>query len=76
MFRPPPHLPAECFSQALSVRGHGGPLPSAGYSLAILSWLLFLSIFLRELGSYSPSRTFLWRFPIFLIFAGQLAKLK
>jgi hypothetical protein len=53
-----------------------GPPPNAGYSLALLSWSLFLAIFLVELGAYSPATTWLWRFPIFLVFAGQLAKLK
>lgn len=48
----------------------------AGYSLALLSWSLFISVFLLELRRYSPSRTYLWRFPAFLVFAAQLAKLQ
>ena len=50
--------------------------PCAGYLLALLSWSLFVGVFLVERDRYSPARTWLWRFPLFLILAGQLAKLK
>lgn len=58
------------------VSGRAAPFEWASYSLGLLSWALFLAIFLLELaGRYSPVATCLWRFPVFLVLAGQVAKL-
>ena len=48
----------------------------AGFGTAIVSWALITAALLVELDHYSPSRSWLLRFPVLFIFAGQLAKLR
>jgi hypothetical protein len=50
--------------------------PFSEYLLAALSWLSFAVVFAVELGRYSPKRAWLTRFPVVLIFAGELSKLR
>ena len=42
----------------------------------MLSWGCFIALFARERDAYNPAHTWMWRFPIFLILAAQLAKLR
>ena len=41
-----------------------------------MTWLLFAVAFIAELDRYVPTRTWLLRFPILFIFAGEIAKLR
>ncbi|KAK9802963.1 hypothetical protein WJX72_012534 [[Myrmecia] bisecta] len=58
------------------IAGDITPFEWIGYPLSGVSWLLFAVAFALELDRYSPRRTWLLRFPLCLIFAGQLAKLR
>ena len=49
---------------------------SAAYSLGILAWVCITATFAVELNRYSTRSTWMLRFPIVLIFAGELAKLR
>ena len=48
----------------------------AGYGLAAVSWVAITAALLSELNRYTPQRSWLLRFPICLILAAQLAKLR
>lgn len=48
----------------------------AGFGLSSVSWLVFTMTFLFDLSRYSLERTWLWRFPLVLIAAGQVAQLR
>lgn len=48
----------------------------AGYVVSICSWAAFSTVYIIELNRYVLKRTWLVRFPIILIFAGELAKLR
>lgn len=49
---------------------------TAGFGLSSVSWLVFTMTFLFDLSRYSLERTWLWRFPLVLIAAGQVAQLR
>lgn len=51
-------------------------VPIAGFGLSSVSWLVFAITFLLDLSRYSLERTWLWRFPLVLIAAGQVAQLR
>ncbi len=52
-------------------------VPCAGFGLALASWLMFTVTFAVELsGCYTPTRSWLRRFPAVLICAGEIAKLR
>ena len=53
-----------------------GDARCAGYALSAVTWLLFAVAFIAELDRYVPNRTWLIRFPILFIFAGEIAKLR
>ncbi len=48
----------------------------AEYALSVVTWLLFTVAFIGELDHFVPHRTWLLRFPILFIFAGEIAKLR
>ncbi len=48
----------------------------AGFGLSTVSWLVFIVTFLSDLSRYSLEQTWLWRFPLVLIAAGQLAQFR
>lgn len=48
----------------------------AEYGLSAVTWLLFSVAFICELNKFVPHRTWLLRFPILFIFAGEIAKLR
>jgi hypothetical protein len=48
----------------------------AGYALSAVTWVLLAAAFISELNCYVPRRTWLLRFPILFIFAGEIAKLR
>lgn len=48
----------------------------AGYIASMVSWVTLTAGLVLELGQYTPQRSWLLRFPICFIFAGQLAKLR
>lgn len=48
----------------------------AGFGLSTVSWLIFAVTFAFDLSRYSLERTWLWRFPLVLIAAGQVAQLR
>lgn len=48
----------------------------AEYGLSAVTWLLFTAVFINELDRFVPHRTWLLRFPILFIFAGEIAKLR
>ena len=48
----------------------------AGFGLSTVSWLVFAMTFAFDLSRYSLERTWLWRFPLVLIAAGQVAQLR
>lgn len=53
------------------------PFEWVGLGLEIASWLLFsFTLGLELSGSYTPKRSWLRRFPVVFIFAGELAKLR
>eukprot|EP00884_Botryococcus_braunii_P007542 jgi/Botrbrau1/1678/Bobra.116_2s0022.1 len=58
------------------VKGKVAPFEWAGYAVSIVSWAAFVAVNAIELNCYILSRTWLVRFPIILIFAGELAKLR
>ena len=51
-------------------------LLTAGYALSAVTWLLLAVTFISEVNCYVPKRTWLLRFPILFIFAGEIAKLR
>ena len=51
-------------------------MPTAGFGLSSVSWLVFAITFVFDLSRYSLERTWLWRFPLVLIAAGQVAQLR
>ena len=46
----------------------------AEYGVGIVTWALFAAAYVVELNRYCPRRTWLLRFPVLFIFAGELAK--
>jgi len=48
----------------------------AGFGLSTVSWLVFIVTFLSDLSRYSLEQTWLWRFPLVLIAAAQLAQFR
>jgi hypothetical protein len=48
----------------------------AGYALSLATWIVFVAAFSIELNQYSLERSWLIRFPLVFIFAGELAKLR
>ena len=42
--------------------------------MGIVTWALFAAAYVVELNRYCPRRTWLLRFPVLFIFAGELAK--
>lgn len=53
-----------------------GIFACAEYALSAVTWLLFTVAFICELGRFVPHRTWLLRFPLLLIFAGEIAKFR
>ena len=49
---------------------------TAEYALSIITWVVLLADFIVELNCYVKQRTWLLRFPILFIFAGEVAKLR
>ena len=49
---------------------------AAEYALSIATWVVLLGDFIVELNCYVKQRTWLVRFPILFIFAGEVAKLR
>ena len=47
-----------------------------GYALSAVTWLVLAVTFISEVNCYVPKRTWLLRFPILFIFAGEIAKLR
>lgn len=50
--------------------------PLSATMLSLASWTAFISVMALELNRYSPQARWLVRFPLMLIFAGELAKLR
>ena len=48
----------------------------AEYALSLLTWTVLLVDFIVELNCYVKQRTWLVRFPILFVFAGEIAKLR
>ena len=48
----------------------------AGFGVAALSHLLYIFTFLFDVAHYHTDQTWLWRLPLVLIAAGQIAKLR
>jgi len=48
----------------------------AEYALSLLTWTVLLVDFIVELNCYVKQRTWLVRFPIVFVFAGEIAKLR
>ena len=48
----------------------------AGFGVSGVSWIVYIVTFLVDLDHYSLQRTWLWRFPLVLIAAGQVAQLR
>lgn len=46
----------------------------AEYGISMVTWALFAAAFVVELDRYCPRRTWLIRFPVLFIFAGEVAK--
>ena len=44
------------------------------YGVGMVTWALFAAAYVLELNHYCPRRTWLLRFPVLFIFAGELAK--
>ncbi len=59
---------------AFSEHGIGSVL--AEYILSALTWALLTVDFIVELNCYVKQRTWLVRFPILFVFAGEIAKLR
>ena len=49
---------------------------AAEYALSIATWVVLLGDLIVELNCYVKQRTWLVRFPILFIFAGEVAKLR
>ena len=49
---------------------------TAEYALSALTWAILMVDFIVELNCYVKQRTWLIRFPILFIFAGEIAKLR
>ena len=49
---------------------------TAEYALSIATWVVLLADFIVELNCYVKQRTWLVRFLILFIFAGEVAKLR
>ncbi|CAL8468910.1 g8451 [Coccomyxa elongata] len=58
------------------IQGDIAPFEWAEYALSAVTWLLFTVAFICELDRFVPHRTWLLRFPILLIFAGEIAKFR
>ena len=48
----------------------------AGFGLSSVSWVVFVITFASDLSRYSLEQTWLWRFPLVLIAAGQVAQFR
>jgi hypothetical protein len=46
------------------------------YALSAVTWLLLTAAFIVELDRFVPHRTWLLRFPLLFIFAGEIAKFR
>ena len=49
---------------------------TAEYALSVVTWVVLLADCIVELNCYVKQRTWLVRFPILFIFAGEVAKLR
>ncbi len=52
----------------------GGGARRAEYGIGMVTWAMFTATFVVELDRYCPRRTWLLRFPVLFIFAGEVAK--
>lgn len=71
------HQKLEGFARSCSKPGEGNNVGLlAGFGLSSVSWLVFAITFSFDLSRYSLESTWLWRFPLVLIAAGQVAQLR
>lgn len=57
-------------------QGPLAPFEAVEYALSAASWLLALCVLVTQRNSYATQFSWMWRFPIWLIFAGEITKLR